>query len=783
LEVNGDIGTQDTLTLNDQDSAAGKEFTVNAEYLSWVGGPTISYGTVESLTLNAGNHDDTFRVQSTAAAAPPVLNAGGGNDTIHAGSASGTLDALLGAVTVHGDGHTSGDALIVHDELTAGGKTYTLTANQVTRLGGGPPIAISYDTVESLSLNAGVGDDSIFVRATAAGTPVTVNATFGNDALHVGSFANTLDTILGAVTVQGGPHLVSDSLTIHDEGSAAGHTYTVTDTQVVRLGGPTVSYGTVESLVLNAGSAIDTVNVYSVGTPPVTINAGDQDDTIVVGHPANGLLEVLGPVIVNGQGGTDLLHVDDYTSVGAYYTITPTTVDRQASDPITYAEVEVLEVNVSNGSNEVTVEGLAPGTPTTITAHDSDDVIRIHSTPANTPLTVYAGDGDDHVELHDASSLPNTLLDGIQGGVTVHGQGHNTPLGDGLELRDDGNVADHIYTFTATQILRTGMATVTYDGMETVGLEGGLGNDTYDVHSTAGVWNVVASSGGSDVYVVGGPNHTLAALPGTLNIAEFGNDMDWLILNDQGNSVAQTYAVTDTEVNGTNPHFVILYKAFWPGTVENVVLNAASGGNTFLVHSLSAATALTLNAGANSDTLTMLPGSLAGTLTVDGQGGTNTLDYTAYSTDVMVNLPLGTATDIAYGISNIHNVAGGAGHDILVGDLLANMLRGGIGRDLLIGGLGADRLDGGDDDDLLFDGTTAYDNDPTTLQNIRSVWADPALLYPDRVEAIRTAYLDPLAVTSDGDADQLLGLGGLDWFWADLALDVSDWDQQTEYWG
>jgi hypothetical protein len=650
-----------------------------------------------ATTLNTGTGVNTVNVRATTGALR--VNGESGFDTVNVGSAANSLEPIQGALHVTNAG--SYTALNITD--TGDGSADLMATLTDTSLTGLSPAQITWvegdvraltihggfggntftvlDTPSNgfgplTTLHAGSGPDMVYVRGTTGA--LVVNAGFGNDAIHVGSdgvgppSANTLDAILGPVTVNGDSHIAGDSLTIHDEGSAAGQTYTVTADQVARLGGPTIHYGTVESLALHAGSFNDRVNIYS--------------------------------------------------------------------------------------------------------------------THAQTPLTVFAGLGDDHVELHDTYSL----LDGIQGAVTVYGQGHDTPLGDGLELRDDANPLAWTYTFTASAIARQGpgpqMAMVTYHDMDVVGLEGGLGNDTYHVLSTAGGWNVVASSGGSDVYVVGGPNHTLANLQGSLNIAEFGNEADWLILNDQGNSAAQNYALTATEVNGTNPHFVISYNVY--GTVENVVLNAASGGNAFLVDSLSAATALTLNAGAGSDRLNLLPGGIQGVLTVNGQGGTNTLSYAAYATDVTANLTLGTATDIAGGVTGIHNVLGGSANDLLVGDAGPNALVGGPGsdrlegrggRDLLIGGLDGDTLlggadfDPGDDEDILVGGATPYDDNPAAWNAILAVWAGSGT-YAARVAQVMDAAfaypLNELNLIGDGAADTLAGgLGWLDWFLVD-SLDI-----------
>jgi Ca2+-binding RTX toxin-like protein len=71
--------------------------------------------------------------------------------------------------------------------------------------------------------------------------------------------------------------------------------------------------------------------------------------------------------------------------------------------------------------------------------------------------------------------------------------------------------------------------------------------------------------------------------------------------------------------------------------------------------------------------------------TLDGGGGVNTLDYSAYTTGVNVNLASGTAMGTS-GISNIQNVIGGAGADTLTGDAQDNVFTGGPGKDTITGG-------------------------------------------------------------------------------------------------
>jgi Ca2+-binding RTX toxin-like protein len=177
-----------------------------------------------------------------------------------------------------------------------------------------------------------------------------------------------------------------------------------------------------------------------------------------------------------------------------------------------------------------------------------------------------------------------------------------------------------------------------------------------------------------------------------------------------------------------------------------------------------------LRAGTGDDAFVFDRGaSLPGT--IDGGGGSNTLSYAAYNTEVKVNLAAGTATG-AGGIANIRNVIGGQGGNILVGDARANILQGGAGRDLIIGGMGGDTINGGPGDDLLIGGSTRYDLDPVALDAIMAEWQSRDS-YPDRILKLRSGvgsggYRLVLneTVFDDEAHDSFVGGSGLDWFWA-----------------
>src|SRR5262249_37205548 len=175
-----------------------------------------------------------------------------------------------------------------------------------------------------------------------------------------------------------------------------------------------------------------------------------------------------------------------------------------------------------------------------------------------------------------------------------------------------------------------------------------------------------------------------------------------------GGNVVRTHTETYTDAFG--PLTFTSTQAISFTGVQSLVIEGGSTGNTFDLVSIPTGTDLFL----------------------DGGAGSNTLDYSAYTGDVVANLSLGTATGFA-AITNIQNVTGSIGNDILVGDTSANVLVGGTGRNLIIGGAGADQLFGGGDENILIAGSTAFDSDPAALAAVMAEWTRTDLPYADRV--------------------------------------------------
>ena len=763
LTVYAGGGAHDALLLRDTGEATGHSYSVDEDTVMRSGAALITYDGVEALGVMGGSSDDTFAVFGTLAITSTTLYGRGGDDAFTVGTFNKLfhipLDTVLGPLTVDG-GDGSDDKLTLNDKAASAGKEYLITDTHVTWDGG---TTIVYSSLGSLTLNATDHDDEVTVEGTAAF--VTVNANGGGDAIHVTPVSKNLENAYGLSVDAGGG---ADVMNLNDQNNPysallLSQLYTVTGSSVGRwlqLGflGPfffAVGYDAVETLNLHAGGGPDFIQVR--GTSASTrVAGGIGDDFVAVGSTANTLDDLLGDLIVPGgahAAGDKLVVNDQGTATAKTYTVNNNGVGRTGAADISFGMIEALTLNAGTGN----------------------DTINVNSTAATTPVVINAGGGNDHIEVNTPIGL-----DDILGALTVDGQGHlPDTLGDGLELRDDPNTSGHTYAVTATGISRDGIALITYLGVEHMGISAGAHDDVFQVQGTppSPFFMGVDGNDGDDTYNVGSAADSLDSVS-RVAVHDSDGGYDQLFINDHGFGAATSYHISENEVNRNSPYLTIQYGVTAP--LERVVLNGGSGGNAFTAHSLKPGTAFELNAGAGSDSVAVLHGAAAGSLTLDGQGGVNTLDYSAYATDVVVNLTLGTSTDVAGGIANVSNVTGGGGHDVLVGAAGKNVLSGGGGRDILVGGVGGDWLDGGADDDLLFDGTTAYDGDPAALLAIRSVWVDPLLSYEDRVKDLRKDYFKGNAVASDGDADQLLGQGSFDWFWANLAFDLLDRDPLTE---
>src|SRR5262249_24860408 len=185
-----------------------------------------------------------------------------------------------------------------------------------------------------------------------------------------------------------------------------------------------------------------------------------------------------------------------------------------------------------------------------------------------------------------------------------------------------------------------------------------------------------------------------AAIKATLNVEKpllVTTGSTNLVVDDSADPGAKNVTVTEFDVSGLSPANI----TYNPKDLASLTLKSGSGNDTFTIVNFPPPSSIpfpiTIDAGAGTNTLIgpNIPttfritganagkvvtvsfsnfqnlvggsanatfafktgGSLSGSL--NGGGGTNRLNYSAFTGDVVVDLPLGTATGVAGGISNI----------------------------------------------------------------------------------------------------------------------------------
>ena len=129
--------------------------------------------------------------------------------------------------------------------------------------------------------------------------------------------------------------------------------------------------------------------------------------------------------------------------------------------------------------------------------------------------------------------------------------------------------------------------------------------------------------------------------------------------------------------------------------VLNVFLG--QGSDDFTIQSSNPNTLTNLFGGFGDDTFIFADGQfIVGA--IDGQRGSDTIDYTAFITAIEVDLPTGRATGVRGGfqggLMHVENVLGGFGRDRITGDDFANLLVGNGESDVIVGNGGDDVIIG-----------------------------------------------------------------------------------------
>lgn len=256
-------------------------------------------------------------------------------------------------------------------------------------------------------------------------------------------------------------------------------------------------------------------------------------------------------------------------------------------------------------------------------------------------------------------------------------------------------------------------------------IAGGGGND----HIVAGAGNdTVFGGGGNDIVFGGSGNDHISGGDGDDRL--FGEQGDDIVFGDagedylsggegndllsggQGNDLVEGDTGDDEIIGGSGNDELLGGQGndVIDGGTGNDVVHGGGGEDTIL----DGAGEDTVHAGAGNDRVVAALDS--DNDTYDGGEGCDTLDYTATTEGVAVDLASASAAGLEIGsdtVTAFETVLGGSGSDSLTGSAAAETfvgnegddeIAGGGGNDELYGGGGNDELYGGGGDDLLCDG-------------------------------------------------------------------------------
>ena len=628
------------------------EFVFNGfENLS--GGPgsdefIFAEGVSISGVLDGGAGSDTFNLSNLANAQTIFLTGNGGSDGyagIHTvlGGGFDNLDALIGSDFA--DTLTGPDAVNIWKmtAANAGSLNDTLSFASVENL-------VGNSQSDTLDFSAYASARSVAVSGSSsvdgyAGTDGSLGVGFDNFNALIGSaFADTLT----------GPDAVNIwKMTAANAGSLND---TLSFALVENLNGA----GMADEFIFADGVGISgEIDGGPGGSNTLNYNAYSQLNSIVVdliAETATGTLHIHNIQHIIGGNAADTLTGDDAAN---YITGGPgndVLTGGQGDDTFFFGdgwgEDTVIEL-LNGGTDTLDFSGVTLDLTFTLSGvlEITDGSGQKVSHTADNFEVMVAGSGDDTFIILDTITFSGRL-DGSAGADTLDLSNYNSSVSMSLGTS----------TVTAGGISLTVVNIEHYNGgngddliisgSEDELLVGGPGDDTYIFSDNWGQDTVVEiSGGGNDIFDFSAVTRNIQFILGSI-----------IVDDGFGNLTVYTGSSVEKIIGGAGDDTIIF-------SVDGVQLAAGAG-------------------------------------TIDGGPGQNTLDYSAYTTTVTVDLAAGTATGTA-GISNIQHILGGSGDDFLSGSDGVDTLWGGAGNDVLSGGGGNDTLNGGEGQDQLFGGADA----------------------------------------------------------------------------
>lgn len=645
IDITGATGVVNSLTINDAASTVSRDYIMGANFVQRLDKPRIGYEHLSDLTLQAGAQTDNIVVQDTMQVGPGrsttiafsggddvfdvsrttgtlSINAGG-QSVVNVGNIANSLDNIQGAIVVTPQGAGNYVTLTLNDQAATTPQQLDIAPNffgTAFRRSGAADIAVLFSPLGIFNWIGGSGGNTVNVKAQPAlGSIFTMGD--GGDVVNVGTDANKLfENGYRFMSVIGGAGM--DQLLIRDQGTFTPQLYELRKGKYVGqesfgtlLAGPlngistlAIYFDRVDAVTLNGGSGGNLFKIAS--TPAATsmlINAGAGIDTVDVGNtafsaPSNLLGLILGPLMIDGQGGGNQVTFNDQgTTVRQDYTLEADQLTRRLDEdevpnmaPISFAAIQTVTLNGSSGGSTVFVNSTAAGVSTTVNGQPG-------------MLDVFAVGF-----VFDTSN--------ILGPVSCNGQAD----GDFAYYYDQFNANPQTYNVSTNPALpqnllveSTGAAPVTFNNLsEVIFADPLVGGSTLNIKGVPAQMVLIPVVANGDAVRLGSlaPNlgGTLANILGPVFIDAYSPDnVVTLVLDDSGNADLTPKNVTITPADG-------------PTDGDHVVGFAPS---TIYWRNLGSNASVSLLGGAADETFAMTSTAFAPAISIDGGGGVNTLDY------------------------------------------------------------------------------------------------------------------------------------------------------------
>lgn len=271
--------------------------------------------------------------------------------------------------------------------------------------------------VTEIIIDAGDGDDQIFIESLPFFTETTVRGGTGNDYIGIAAGSANLSNVVAPVFVDGGSGAL-DSVVLSDFGNTAANTYSISGNTVNRSGFGGVTTSLIERRELYGADGGDNFNVSATTAGTSLKLAGHLGNDIfnigLIGANAD-LID--GAVEVFGEENFDSLVYNDITSaLNNSYTVNSTQMLRTTNAAVTYNGFEALRVE-GGGGNDLLFNNRDTATaqlPLVLNGNNGDDTIRfdisLQQFQSGSAATVNGGAGNDALLVNNSAILSGGFL-------------------------------------------------------------------------------------------------------------------------------------------------------------------------------------------------------------------------------------------------------------------------------------------------------------------------------------------------------------------------------------